>query len=315
MFSNRITELFGIRYPIIQAGMVWVSGYRLAAAVAEVGGLGLIGAGSMKPDLLSEHILKFHKASSKPFGVNIPLIRGDANDLISVVLEHKVPIVFTSSGSPAMYTEQLRSRGIIVVHVIANVRHAQKAEVAGCNAIVAEGFEAGGHNGIDELTTFTLIPQICTTVSIPVIAAGGVATGRQMAAAFALGAEGVQVGTRFAATIESSAHDEYKHAVVAAADNDTIVTFRNLMPVRMLKTPFALKVADAERSGATKESLTELLGTKRERMGIFEGNMNEGMLEAGQSAGLVKAVLSARDVVNMMLHEYNETVRGIEPIQ
>ena len=284
--------------------MVWTAGNKLAVAVSEAGGLGLIGAGSMSPELLREHVRKGRDRTRQPFGVNIPLMRGDAGELIRVSLEEGVKIFFTSSGHPMKFTEQLKQAGCVVVHVVAAVKHARKAVSAGCDAVVAEGFEAGGHNGIDEITTLALIPQVADAVEIPVIAAGGIADGRGMAAAFALGAEGVQVGTRFAATIESSAHDNYKKAVVEAADGDTVLTLKKITPVRLVKTPFAMKALEAERRGATREELEELLGKNRERAGIFEGNLEEGEFEAGQSAGLIRDIPPAGDVVRRMMEEY-----------
>ncbi len=306
---TRLTRLFRIRYPIIQAGMVWAAGCRLAVAVSEAGGLGLIGAGSMKPDLLRSQIREARAATTAPFGVNIPLARGDAGDLVEVAIEEDVRIVFTSSGHPVKFTRQLREAGCTVVHVIAAVKHAQKAVEAGCDAVVAEGFEAGGHNGVNETTTFALVPQVVDAVAVPVIAAGGIADGRGMAAALALGAEGVQVGTRFAATVESSAHETYKHHVVGAGDAGTLLTLRGLMPVRLLKTPFALKAMEAERRGAGREELTALLGRKREEQGIAEGNLEEGMFEAGQSAGLVREILPAAHVVRSMMTQYYQRVQ------
>jgi len=301
---TRVTQLFGIKYPIIQAGMVWTAGHKLAVAVSEAGGFGQIGAGSMKPDLLREHIRKVKTKTSKPFGVNIPLIRGDAEDLIRTTIEEGVKIVFTSSGTPTKFAGQLKEAGCIVVHVIASVKHALKAASAGCDAVVAEGFEAGGHNGIDEITTLALVPQVVDAVKIPVLAAGGIADGRGMAAALALGAEGVQMGTRFAATVESSSHENYKKAVVDAKDGDTILTLKKVTPVRLIKTPFAFKALEAERSGASRGQLEELLGRRRERMGIFEGNMEEGEFEAGQSSGLVREILPAAEVVRRTMEEY-----------
>ncbi|HUI65879.1 MAG TPA: nitronate monooxygenase [Bacteroidota bacterium] len=301
---TRVSALFGIRYPIIQAGMVWTAGSKLAVAVSEAGGLGMIGSGSMKPDLLRAHIRKTRERTREPFAVNIPLMRADAEDLIRVVLEEGVRIVFTSAGHPLTFTARLKREGVTVVHVIAAVKHARKALEAGCDAVVAEGFEAGGHNGIDEVTTLSLVPQVVDAVPIPVLAAGGIADGRGMAAALALGAEGVQVGTRFAATAESSAHENYKKAVVAADDVGTVLTLKKVAPVRMMKNPFAKQALEAERAGASREQLLGLLGSKRERQGIFEGNVEEGELEAGQSAGLVKEILPAGEVVTRMMREY-----------
>jgi enoyl-[acyl-carrier protein] reductase II len=301
---TRVSVLFGIRYPIIQAGMVWTAGSKLAVAVSEAGALGMIGAGSMKPDLLREHIRKAKKGTRSPFAVNIPLMRSDAEELVRVVVEEGVRIVFTSAGHPLKFTPRLKEKGCTVVHVIAAVKHARKALEAGCDAVVAEGFEAGGHNGVDEVTTLTLVPQVVDAIPLPVLAAGGIADGRGMAAALALGAEGVQVGTRFAATVESSAHENYKKAVVSADDTGTVLTLKKVAPVRLIKTPFAKQALQAERDGASREQLELLLGSKRERLGIFEGNLEEGELEAGQSAGLVKEILPAAEVVRRMMEEY-----------
>ncbi|MGB9665498.1 MAG: NAD(P)H-dependent flavin oxidoreductase, partial [Ignavibacteria bacterium] len=305
--KNRITELFGIEYPIIQAGMVWVSGYKLAVAVSECGGLGLIGAGSMKPELLREHIKKAKEKTSKPFGVNIPLLRGDADDLVNVVIEENIKIVFTSAGHPGKFIDKLKRNQIKVIHVVPSVKYAKKAEEVGCDAIVGEGYEAGGHNGFDEITTFCLIPMLVENVKIPVIAAGGIATGKQIAAAFALGAEGVQIGTRFAATLESSAHDYYKQKIVEAQDNGTIIGFRKIGLVRMIKNNFALRAIEAEKNCADEQKLKEIWGEKRERLGIFEGNVDEGALEAGQSAGLIHDILPVKKVFEKLIREFDET--------
>ncbi|MFN4110640.1 MAG: NAD(P)H-dependent flavin oxidoreductase [Ignavibacteria bacterium] len=309
--KNRITELFEIEYPIIQAGMVWVSGYKLATAVSECGGLGLIGAGSMKPELLREHIQKAKNKITKPFGVNIPLLRGDADELIRVVIEEKVKIVFTSAGHPGKFIDLLKKNNIKVVHVVPSVKYAKKAEEVGCDAVVGEGYEAGGHNGFDEITTFCLIPMLVENIKIPVIAAGGIATGKQIAAAFALGAEGVQIGTRFAATIESSAHENYKQKIVEAQDNETVIGFRKIGLVRMLKNNFALRAIQAEQSCADENKLKEIWGEKRERLGIFEGDINEGALEAGQSAGLIKEILSVKEVFQKLINEFDQTINQI----
>ncbi len=306
--KNRITELFGIEFPIIQAGMVWVSGYKLAVAVSECGGLGLIGSGSMKPFLLREHIQKAKAKTTKPFGVNIPLLRGDAEDLVNVVIEENVRIVFTSAGHPGKFIDKLKSNGITVVHVVPSVKYAKKAEEVGCDAIVGEGYEAGGHNGFDEITTFCLIPMLVETVKIPVIAAGGIATGKQIAAAFALGAEGVQIGTRFAATLESSAHESYKQKIIEAQDNGTIIGFRKIGLVRMIKNNFALRALEAEKNCADEQKLKEIWGEKRERLGIFEGDVDEGALEAGQSAGLIHDILPVKEVFNKLIKDFDETV-------
>ncbi|MFA6456801.1 MAG: nitronate monooxygenase [Bacteroidota bacterium] len=310
--TNRVTELFSINVPIIQAGMVWVSGWKLASAVSNAGGLGLIGAGSMKPDLLREHLGKAAVATTKPFGVNVPLLRGDIDDLIAVMLSEQVKIIFTSAGHPGRHIEKFKKAGCIVVHVIANVKQALKAEEVGCDAIVAEGYEAGGHNGIDEITTLTLIPQVVDAVKIPVIAAGGIADGRGMMAAFSLGAEAVQVGTRFAATVESSAHALYKQKIVDAKDGDTVLTYHNILPVRAMRNPFMDQVQKEEvQKGMTRERMMELHAKGRERKGIFEGNWEEGELEMGQSSGLVREILPAADVISRMMKEFEETKKKL----
>ncbi|MGE5313877.1 MAG: NAD(P)H-dependent flavin oxidoreductase [Acidobacteriota bacterium] len=309
--NTRITELFGIEYPLNAAGMVWVSGWKLAAAVSNAGGLGLIGAGSMKPDLLREHIRKIKSATTKPWGVNLPLTRGDVEELLAVIFDEGVRIIFTSSGNPAVFAPRLKEKGMTVVHVVAAVKHARKAEAAGCDAVVAEGFEAGGHNGFDEITTLALVPQVVDAVTIPVIAAGGIADGRQMLACMALGAEGVQIGTAFAATAESSAHERYKQSIIEADDGATVLTMKKVSPLRMLKTPFALKVMEAEAAGRSKEELRELNGKGRERMGIFEGNWEEGEFEMGQSSGLVKEILPACELVRRFIREYEDAKKNI----
>lgn len=262
----------------------------------------------MKPELLIEHIRKCRQLTNAPFGVNIPLIRGDVAKLIEATLSEGVQIVFTSAGNPALHIDQFKAAGVTVVHVIASVKHALKAESVGVDAVVAEGFEAGGHNGIDEITTLCLVPQVADAVTIPVIAAGGIADGRGMAAALALGADGVQVGTRFAATIESSAHPDYKKAITQAGDTGTVLTLKSVTPVRLIKNNFALQAVAAERAGATPEQMRELLATKRERRGIFEGDLTEGELEAGQSSGLVKEIISAEEVVQRMVQEFQATM-------
>lgn len=313
VMTNPVTQLFKIKVPIIQAGMVWVSGWKLASAVSNAGALGLIGAGSMKSDLLREHIQKTSAATTQSFGVNIPLLRGDIDELINVVLEEKVKIIFTSAGHPARHIEKFKNVGCVVVHVIANVKQALKAEECGCDAIVAEGFEAGGHNGMDEITTLALVPQVVDAVKIPVIAAGGIADGRGMVAAFALGAEGVQIGTRFAATIESSAHEFYKQKIVEANEGATILTYRNILPVRAMKNPFMAQVQKEEtQQGMTRERMMELHAKGRERKGIFEGNWEEGELEMGQSSGLVKDIVSAAEVVERIMKEFKETKRRLD---
>jgi enoyl-[acyl-carrier protein] reductase II len=306
------TALFGIRYPVIQAGMVWAAGWKLAVAVSGAGGLGVIGAGSMSPDLLREHIRKAKAAARGSFGVNIPLSRGDAEDLVRATVDEGVRIVFMSSGHPVRFTGRLKEAGCVVIHVIAAVKHGLKAEEAGCDAVVVEGFEAGGHNGVDELTTLALVPQVVDAVKLPVIAAGGIADGRGLAAVLALGAQAAQVGTRFAATIEASSHETYKNAIVAARDTDTVLTMKQVVPVRMLKTPFARRVVEAERGGADRLAMLALLGERRERRGIFEGDLQEGMFEAGQGAGLVREILPASEVVRRMMAEYH-AVKGKMP--
>ncbi len=306
--KTRITALLGIQFPIIQAGMVWVSGYTLAVAVSNAGALGLIGSGSMKTELLREHIRKARERTTQPFGVNIPLLRGDADQLVGVVIDEGVKIVFTSAGHPAKFTGQLKNAGCCVVHVIASVKQALKAQSEGCDAVVAEGFEAGGHNGIDEITTLALVPQVVDAVHIPVIAAGGIADGRGMAAALALGADGVQIGTRFAASIESSAHQRYKEAIIAAGDSGTVLTLKKISPVRLLRTPFTQKVIESEHNGASHDELRGLLGTGRERKGIFEGEWEEGEFEAGQSSGLVREILPAAEIVRRIMEEYQSAV-------
>lgn len=307
--TNRITSLFNIQYPIIQAGMVWVSGWKLASAVSNAGGLGLIGAGSMKPELLREHIQKCKTATQKPFGVNLPLLRGDVDDLIAVTKQEKIEIVFTSAGHPGRHIEKLKSNNIKVVHVVANVKQAIKSEEVGCDAIVGEGVEAGGHNGGDEITTLCLIPQLVDAVKIPVIAAGGIADGRQIAAVICLGAEAVQIGTLFAATVESSAHENYKRKIVEAKDNDTVLSFRKVALMRMLKNEFAVKAVQAETKGLSKEEMISFLDHKREMKGIFEGDEIEGAMEAGQSSGLVKEVLTVQQVFDKLINEYVATVQ------
>ena len=305
-FTTKITELFNINYPIIQAGMVWVSGWKLASAVANEGGLGLIGSGSMKPDLLREHIQKCKAATNKPFGVNIPLYRGDAEELVKVIIEEGVKIVFSSAGHPRKFIKIMKENDIKVAHVIPSVKHALKAEEVGCDAVIGEGVEAGGHNGSDQITTIALIPQLVDALEIPVIAAGGIADGRGILAALSLGADGVQIGTRFAATVESSAHENYKRKIIESGDNDTILAFRKIGLVRMIKNAFAMRAVQAEFEGWNIDQMKELLGTKRERLGIFEGDLTEGELEAGQSSGLVKEILTVKELFNKLLKELSE---------
>lgn len=310
--SNRITQLFGIKYPIIQAGMVWVSGWRLASAVSNEGGLGLIGAGSMKPELLAEHIDKCKLATEMSFGVNIPLLRGDAEDLIDVVLNKNVKIIFTSAGHPGKFIEKLKSAGCSVTHVVSNVKQALKAESVGCDAIVAEGVEAGGHNGIDEITTFSLIPQVADAVKIPIIAAGGIADGRGIIAAIALGAEGVQIGTGFAATEESSAHQNYKNAIISASDNSTLLILKKVGMARVIKNKFAEESIQKEYSGASKEEMIQLVGKKREMLAIFEGDIENGMPEAGQSSGLIVKLISVKEYFSNLLSSLQKIQNRIQ---
>ncbi|MEP7234618.1 MAG: nitronate monooxygenase [Ignavibacteriota bacterium] len=307
--KTTLSETLGLRYPIVQAGMVWTSGWKLAVASARAGALGLIGAGSMKPELLAEHIRKAKATEvASTIGVNIPLIRGDVDELINVTINEGMKIIFTSAGNPKLHAQKFKEAGCFLVHVVASTKHALKAQEAGCDAVVAEGFEAGGHNGIDEITTLCLVPQVVDVLSIPVIAAGGIADGRQMLAALALGAQAVQIGTRFAATIESSSHQNYKEAVVSSEDNSTVLTLKKVAPVRLKKNIFALGAIDASANGATKEEEIALLGHKRERNGIFEGDIEQGELEMGQSSGLVKDIISAEEVVRRLISEY-ETAR------
>lgn len=302
--NNRICKLFNIRLPLIQAGMIWCSGWKLAAAVSNAGGLGLIGAGSMHPDVLELHIKKIKEATSNPFGVNLPLLYPQMDAMIAIILREKVPIVFTSAGSPSKYTAVLQAAGIKVAHVVANSNFALKAAAAGVDAIVAEGFEAGGHNGIEETTTMTLIPMIRKIVDIPLIAAGGIATGSQMLAAMALGADGVQIGSRFVTAEESSAHPAFKQKVVEAGDGATRLMMKNLVPVRLLKNPFQEQVQEAELRAASAEELKTLLGRGRAKKGMFEGNLVEGELEIGQVAALINDIQPAETIVNEILAEF-----------
>jgi len=311
-WKTKITELLKIEYPIIQGGMIWVSGWKLASAVSNNGGLGLIGSGSMKPELLREHIKKCFDATTKPFGVNIPLMREDAEELVNVVLEEGVKIVFTSAGNPKTFTQILKQNNITVSHVVPSVKFGLKAESAGCDAVVGEGVEAGGHNGFDEISTMTLIPQLVDALNIPVIAAGGIGDGRGILAALSLGADGVQIGTRFAASEEASAHPNYKRRIVEAADNDTVLAFKKVGMVRMIKNEFAEKAVKAGDEGWSAEQQTELLGKKRAMLGIFEGDVKEGELEAGQISGLIKEILPVTDVMKNLIKETEEAYNKIE---
>lgn len=302
---NRICELFGIQHPIVQAGMVWNSGWKLAAASSNAGILGLIGAGSMYPEVLREHIQKCKAATSHPFGVNIPLLYPDIDQLIELVLEEKVKIVFTSAGNPATWTAKLKSHGIIVVHVVSSAKFALKAQNAGVDAVVAEGFEAGGHNGREETTTLTLLPMVLNAVNIPVIAAGGIASGRAMLAMEALGAHGVQIGSRFVASQESSAHENFKQMVVQAKEGDTLLTLKELAPVRLLKNKFFDDVQELYRNGGSVEDLKTLLGRARAKRGMFEGDLVEGELEIGQVAGQINDIKTVAEIVRDILVEYH----------
>jgi enoyl-[acyl-carrier protein] reductase II len=304
-FSNSITQLFGIEKPIIQAGMIWASGWQLASAVSNAGGLGVIGSGSMYPEVLKEHIQKCKAGTNKPFGVNIPLLYADIDKHIQTIIDEKVPIVFSSAGNPKTFTGILKAEGITVVHVVSSSKFAQKAEDAGCDAVVAEGFEAGGHNGREETTTFVLIPAVREKVNIPVIAAGGIATGRQMFAAMALGADGVQVGSRFVASLEASCHQNFKEAIISSVEGDTQLSLKALTPVRLLKNEFYEKVKQAEANCASIDELEALLGRARAKKGMFEGDMIEGELEIGQVSSMINKIIPAKDIVNELWADYN----------
>jgi enoyl-[acyl-carrier protein] reductase II len=304
--GNRITRLFDIQYPIIQAGMIWCSGWRLASAVSNAGGLGLIGSGSMTPDILRQHISKCRAATTRPFGVNIPLIYPSAEEFIQIVIEEGVKIVFTSAGTPAKWTPLLKEHGITVVHVVASVKSAKKCEETGVDAIVAEGFEAGGHNGKEETTTMVLIPMVREAVKLPLIAAGGIATGRSMLAAMALGAEGVQIGTRFAASEESSGHPAFKQKITEIRDGETFLTLKRIIPVRMIRNKFYTEVEQLENKGATTEELSQLLGRGRSRRGMFEGDLDEGELEIGQVSGLIHEIKPAGQILREIVEEYEQ---------
>lgn len=301
---NRISKLFNIQYPVIQAGMIWCSGWELASAVSNAGGLGLIGSGSMYPEVLRDHIKKCKQATAKPFGVNLPLLYPQTDQHIQILLDEQVKIVFTSAGNPKKYTSILKEHGITVVHVVANVKFAQKCEEAGVDAIVAEGFEAGGHNGFEETTTMCLIPQVVSAVSIPVIAAGGIASGRTMLAAFALGAEGVQIGSRFVASLESSAHENFKQTILQANDGSTQLVLKKVVPVRLIKNKFYQIIREAEERGATTDELKELLGHGRAKLGMFEGNLDDGELEIGQAAGYIQEIKPAGKIVHEIIEEF-----------
>ena len=314
MNKNKICELFNIEKPIIQAGMIWCSGWELASTVSNAGGLGLIGSGSMYPDILRIHIKKCKQATNKPFGVNIPLLYPNIEEHIKIIIEEGVKIVFTSAGNPKIWTNHLKLHGIIVVHVVSALKFALKCVDAGVDAIVAEGFEAGGHNGKEETTTFVLIPQIKSSISLPIIAAGGIATGTQMAAAFVLGADGVQIGSRFVATFESSAHENFKNKIIQAKEGDTQLTLKQLTPVRLIKNKFFDEVIQAEQSGASIEELKNLLGKARAKKGMFEGDLIDGELEIGQVSASINEIKSAAEVVNEIYSEFKSVIKKISQL-
>ncbi len=309
--TNRITSLFGIKYPIIQGGMIWCSGWELAAAVSNAGGLGLIGGGSMKPDVFREHIKKCKAATQNPFGVNIPLLYPYSEEQVKIVLEEKVPVVFTSAGNPKKYTALLKDNGVKVAHVTANLKFALKSHEAGVDAVVAEGFEAGGHNGREETTTMVLIPQIARELKVPLIAAGGIGTGAQMLAAMALGAEAVQIGSRFVASVESSAHPAFKQKVLEAREGSTKLQLKQLVSVRLLDNAFSERISQMQNAGATVEELSEALGKGRARMGMFEGDLEEGELEIGQVSSLITEIKPASEIIDEIIEEYKNRIKNI----
>ena len=309
---NKITQLFNIKYPIIQGGMIWNSGYKLASAVSNAGGLGLIGAGSMYPEVLREHIQKCKKATDKPFGVNVPMLYPNIEEIIQIIIEEGVKIVFTSAGNPKTWTSYLKERGITVVHVVSSSKFALKAQEAGVDAVVAEGFEAGGHNGREETTTFTLIPMVKEQIHIPLIAAGGIATGRGMLAAMVLGADGVQMGSRFAASFESSAHDNFKKTIIETKEGDTQLTLKELAPVRLIKNKFYNDIQELYSRCPSVEDLKALLGRARAKKGMFEGDLVEGELEIGQIAGLIHNVKSVESIINEVIHEFQIVSKDIQ---
>lgn len=312
---NKITKLFNIQYPIIQGGMIWNSGYKLASAVSNAGGLGLIGAGSMYPEVLREHIQKCKKATNKPFGVNVPMLYPNIEEIIKIIIEEGVKIIFTSAGNPKTWTSLLKEKGLIVVHVVSSSTFALKAQDAGVDAVVAEGFEAGGHNGREETTTFTLIPMVKQKINIPLIAAGGIATGTGMLAAMALGADGVQVGSRFAASFESSAHENFKNTIIETQEGGTQLTLKELAPVRLIKNKFYQDIQAAYANGANAEDLKTLLGRARSKKGMFEGDLVEGELEIGQIAGLIDEIKTAKEIVEDMISEFRNAQTVIKNIE
>jgi enoyl-[acyl-carrier protein] reductase II len=311
---NIIAKLFGTKYPIVQAGMVWCSGWRLASAVSNAGGLGLIGSGSMHPETFLEHVRKCKNATSNPFGVNVPLMYPQINDIIEIILKEKIKIVFTSAGSPKKYTSLLKENGVTVVHVVSSTKFALKCQEANVDAVVAEGFEAGGHNGIDETTTMALIPMVRKSIHIPLIAAGGIATGASMLAAFALGADGVQIGSRFAVSEESSAHTDFKKMIINSDEGDTKLMLKKIGPVRLLKNKFYDEVQNAENNCATKEDLINLLGKGRAKKGMLEGDLNDGELEIGQVSSLINQIQSAEQIINEIVNEYNLALNKLKII-
>ncbi|KUY30301.1 2-nitropropane dioxygenase [Elizabethkingia ursingii] len=304
---NRIKELFDIKYPIIQGGMIWHSGWRLASAVSNCGGLGLLGAGSMYPDILKENIIKCKAATDKPFGVNIPMLYPNMDEIINIILEEKIKIVFTSAGNPKTYTEVLKKEGVKVAHVVSSVKFALKCQEAGVDAVVAEGFEAGGHNGREETTTLSLIPNVRRQIDLPLIAAGGIAIGSQVKAAMLLGAEGVQIGSRFAATNEASSHDNFKRKIVETQEGGTHLTLKELAPVRLIKNKFYNDIEKLYESGRDQEALRSVLGRARAKKGMFEGDLEEGELEIGQSSALIDSILSVEEVFEKLLKEFRES--------
>ncbi|MDR1198035.1 MAG: nitronate monooxygenase [Prevotellaceae bacterium] len=313
--ENKITALFKIKYPIIQGGMVWCSGWRLVSAVSNAGGLGLIGAGSMHPDVLREHIQKTKQATGKPFGINVPLLYPNMDELMKIIVDEEVKTVFTSAGNPKTWTKFLKDKGITVVHVVSSSKFAKKCEDAGVDAVVAEGFEAGGHNGREETTTFALIPQVRSAISLPLIAAGGIATGNAMLAAMALGADGVQMGTRFAMSSESSASDEFKNMCCSLSEGDTMLCLKKISPTRMIKNKFYSSIEEAEARGADADELKEILGRARSKKGIFEGDMNEGELEIGQIASHLKRIIPAGEIIDEIVSEFNRTANAMAGIR
>ena len=309
MGKNRICELFNIDFPLIQAGMIWCSGWELASAVSNAGGLGIIGSGSMYPEILEQQIISCKAATTKPFAVNLPMLYPDSDKHIATIIKHKVPIVFTSAGNPSIWTSHLKSHGIIVVHVVSSLKFALKAEEAGVDAVVAEGFEAGGHNGRDETTTMCLVPMVAKKINIPLIAAGGIATGRAMLAAMNLGADAVQVGSRFVASVEASAHNNFKQAVISAQEGDTLLTLKEITPVRLLKNEFSESIRKAYESCASKDELKTLLGRGRAKKGMFEGDLANGELEIGQVSALLDTILPAEEIIAEILSEFKEALK------